>query len=103
METIKFNKENLESNEAEVEGELNTYITPFKKEVLSSTATKAKFIDSIYNWLMNTLDTVRNGQYKECFQKEGSSIKCFLPDNYFDRYAIPHGTVIEMKFTTKKN
>lgn len=72
------------------------------KETLSSTATKNQFIDSIYNWLMRTLDEKGNGQYKECFQKEGSSIICSLPDNYFNSYTIPHGTKIEMKFISKK-
>lgn len=72
------------------------------KETLSSTAAKSQFIDSIYNWLMRTLDEKGNGQYKECFQKEGSSIICSLPDNYFNNYVVPHGTKIEMKFISKK-
>lgn len=102
MNTVEFDSENIKINDLEVEGETNTYVVPFKQELLSSTATKAKFIDSIYNWLMRTLDEVGNGQYKECFQKEGSSIICSLPDNYFNNYAIPHGTKIEMKFISKK-
>ena len=88
----------LEEKDFEVEEEF----TSNKKEVLSSTATKAHFVDSIYKWLMRTLDEVGNGEYKDCFQKDGSSIICSLPDNYFHQYLIPHGTKIEMKFINKK-
>jgi len=73
------------------------------KKELTATATKAEFVKSIYNWLMKTLEANDFSEYKECFQIEGSSIMCNLPDNYFNLYTIPHGTKIEMKFITKKS
>lgn len=73
------------------------------KEELSSQAAKFKFVDSIYNWLMRTLDDRGNSQYKDCFQKNGSSIMCHLPHNYFDLFEIPDNMVVEMKFVVKKN
>lgn len=69
---------------------------------LSAAATKAEFIKSIHRWLMHTLDEHNNSEYKDCFQIEGSSIMCSLPDNFFNSFEIPHGTKIEMKFITKK-
>lgn len=69
---------------------------------LTATQTKTEFIKSIYNWLMRTLEEHGNEEYKDCFQIEGSSIMCSLPDNYFNIYNIPHNTKIEMKFISKK-
>ena len=73
------------------------------KETLNAAKTKAEFIKSIHNWLMRTLDQVGKSDCKECFQIEGSSIMCSLPDDYFNLYDIPTGTKIEMKFVTKKS
>ena len=73
------------------------------KKELSAQATKAEFIKSIHNWLMNTLKQLGREEYQKCFKIEGSSIICELPDNYFDNYEIPSGTRIEMKFITKKS
>lgn len=73
------------------------------KEMLSAQATKNEFIKSIHRWLMNTLEQNGKKEYSDCFTIEGSSIMCKLPDNYFDLFAIPSNTKIEMKFTVKKN
>lgn len=72
------------------------------KEMLSSAKAKAEFIRSIHKWLMRTLDENGNGQYKENFKIEGSSIMCDLPSNFFSAYDIPENTRIEMKFVSKK-
>ena len=69
---------------------------------LSSTATKAQFVDSIYNWLMRTLKENGNEEYQKCFVKDGASIMCHLPINYFQGCTIPTNTTIEMKFVAKK-
>ena len=73
------------------------------KETLTATKTKAEFIKSIHHWLMNTLEANGKEEYKDCFQIEGSSIMCNLPENYFNLYDIPAGTKIEMKFISKKS
>ena len=70
--------------------------------MLSAQATKMEFINSIHNWLMRTLRERGNEQYCDCFKVEGGSIMCNLPSNFFDRYDIPAGTRIEMKFIAKK-
>lgn len=71
--------------------------------MLSAAKTKAEFINSIYKWLMNTLEVNNKSEYKDCFIIDGSSIICNLPENYFNMYTIPAGTKIEMKFITKKS
>ena len=73
------------------------------KEVLTATKTKSEFIQSIYNWLMLTLEKNGKEEYKNCFTIEGSSIMCNLPTNYFNMVDIPANTKIEMKFISKKN
>lgn len=73
------------------------------KKELSAQATKAEFIKSIHNWLMNTLKQLGREEYSNCFTIEGSSIICNLPDNYFNLYSIPANTKIEMKFISKKS
>ena len=72
------------------------------KEILSTQAAKNEFVKSIHNWLMNTLRQNGKEEYNNCFTIEGSSIMCSLPSNYFDRYDIPAGIKIEMKFIAKK-
>lgn len=74
-----------------------------EKKVLTANETKAEFVKSIYNWLMKTLEDNDFSEYKSCFQIEGASIMCNLPENYFNLYTIPRGTKIEMKFITKKS
>ena len=69
---------------------------------LSSTATKTQFVESIYKWLMRTLKENGNEEYQSCFVKEGASIMCHLPTNYFQNCTIPEGITIEMKFIAKK-
>lgn len=86
----------------ELEAEEPRYSPPTKKDMLSVNGTKSEFVKGIYKWLLATLDKVGNGEYKDMFKIEGSSIMCSLPDNYFSHYSIPHGTKIEMKFITKK-
>ena len=73
-----------------------------EKEKLSTQAAKNEFVKSIHNWLMNTLRQNGKEEYSDCFTIEGSSIMCNLPSNYFDRYDIPAGIKIEMKFIAKK-
>lgn len=73
-----------------------------EKEKLSTQAAKNEFVKSIHNWLMNTLRQNGKEEYSDCFTIEGSSIMCSLPSNYFDRYDIPAGIKIEMKFIAKK-
>ena len=73
------------------------------KESLNAAKTKAEFIESIYGWLMHTLEQNNKAEFKDCFTIEGSSIMCQLPTNYFNCYDIPAGTKIEMKFVTKKS
>lgn len=73
------------------------------KKELSANATKAEFVKSIHNWLMNTLKQNGKEEYSDCFTIEGSSIMCRLPDNYFDLFSIPADTKIEMKFISKKS
>lgn len=70
---------------------------------MTSQAIKTEFIQSIYKWLMRTLETNGKSEYKDCFIIEGSSIMCSLPSNYFYDFTIPEGTKIEMKFVVKKN
>lgn len=74
-----------------------------KKKELSAQSAKTEFINSIYGWLMRTLKDMGNEQYQPCFHIEGSSIMCDLPDNYFNKFIIPSGTKIEMKFIVKKS
>lgn len=73
------------------------------KKELSTNTTKAEFVKSIYNWLMETLEKKDKSEYKKCFTIEGSSIMCQLPDNYFNLYTIPANTKIEMKFISKNS
>ncbi len=73
------------------------------KEILNSTKAKAEFIQSIYHWLMLTLERNGKEEYKNCFTIEGSSIMCNLPVNYFNNFDIPTDTKIEMKFISKKS
>lgn len=70
--------------------------------VLNATQTKAKFVKSIYNWLIETLEARGKEQYKDMFSIEGTSIMCNLPANFFDFTEIPANTRIEMKFVSKK-
>lgn len=72
-------------------------------KTLTAAKTKTEFINSIYKWLMNTLETNNKAEYKDCFVIEGSSIICNLPVNYFNMHTIPENTKIEMKFITKKS
>lgn len=72
------------------------------KKELSSTAAKAEFIKSIHSWLMKTLKQNDKEEYSNCFIIEGSSIMCYLPEIYFDKFIIPENTKIEMKFISKK-
>lgn len=74
-----------------------------KQKELSAQTAKNEFVNSIYNWLQRTLKEMGNEQYSDCFTIEGSSIMCKLPTNYFNRYTIPEGTKIEMKFISKKS
>jgi len=74
-----------------------------EKKALTSTAVKTEFINSIHNWLMNTLRQNGKEEYSDCFKIEGSSIMCYLPQDYFNLYTIPAGTKIEMKFISKKS
>lgn len=73
------------------------------KRVLNATETKKEFIESIHNWLMNTLEKLNRSEYKKCFTIDGSSIMCDLPPEYFTYFEIPENTRIEMKFITKRN
>lgn len=73
-----------------------------EKKQLTAQGTKAEFINSIYNWLMKTLEQNDKSEYKKCFTIEGSSIMCALPDEYFNLFSIPENTRIEMKFITKR-
>lgn len=72
------------------------------KEMLSTQATKKKFIESVYGGLLQILKNNGKEQYSNMFSIEGSSIMCDLPSNYFNIYDIPEGTRIEMKFVAKK-
>lgn len=74
-----------------------------KKTSLSAQQTKKEFISSIHNWLMNTLDKNNKSEYKENFYIQDSSIMCELPTCYFNKFDIPEGMKIEMKFTVKKS
>lgn len=74
-----------------------------KKTSLSAQATKKEFINSIHHWLMNTLETNGKSEYKDNFYIQDSSIMCELPTCYFDKFEIPEGMKIEMKFTVKKS
>lgn len=85
----------------ELEAAEPVYKPAANKEKISATAAKAKFVESIYSWLIATLKKVGNGDYKDMFTIEGSSIMCNLPSNYFSRYEIPEGMRIEMKFIKK--
>lgn len=72
------------------------------KKELSTQQAKLEFVNSIYKWLMSTLERNEKSEYKNCFNVEGSSIMCKLPESYFDLYSIPSNLKIEMKFTVKK-
>ena len=74
-----------------------------KKELLTPTKAKNEFVNSIFKWLIDTLK--KNGHEKDVsmFTKEGSSIMCTLPSYFFDKYEVPEGTRIEMKFIAKKD
>lgn len=69
---------------------------------LNTQETKKEFINSIFNWLQNTLATNGHAEYADMFQVENSSIMCDLPQNFFSNFEIPEGTKIEMKFIAKK-
>lgn len=73
-----------------------------EKKELSAQQAKVEFVKSIHHWLMKTLEQNNKSEYKDCFNIEGSSIMCKLPDNYFNLYSIPSNLKIEMKFTVKK-
>lgn len=73
------------------------------KKVLSAQATKKEFVNSIHNWLMRTLKERGNEEFQKNFTIQDSSIICELPNCYFDRFEIPEGIKIEMKFTVKKS
>ena len=51
---------------------------------------------------MNTLKANGKSEYKDNFYIQDSSIICELPTCYFDKFEIPEGMKIEMKFTVKK-
>ena len=72
------------------------------KKMLSSTAAKAKFMDTIYNLIVYTLKKKNKDEYVDCFVKDGSSIMCHLPADFFMNFDIPADTTIEMKFVAKK-
>ena len=72
------------------------------KKLLTAAATKAKFIDTIYNLIVYILKKKNKDEYIDCFVKEGSSIMCHLPANFFMNFDIPEDTTIEIKFVTKK-
>ena len=73
------------------------------KEKLNAQTTKNEFVKSIHHWLMETLKQRDKEQYRDCFKIEGTSIMCYLPEDYFNLYSIPAGTKIEMKFISKKS
>ena len=73
------------------------------KKLLKPQEAKKEFIGSIHNWLMKTLDSMGNEQYKKNFYIQDSSIMCELPTCYFNNFDIPEGIKIEMKFTVKKS
>lgn len=74
-----------------------------QKKMLKPQEAKKEFVNSIHNWLMATLDEMGNGEYKDNFYIQDSSIMCELPTCYFNSYDIPEGMKIEMKFTVKKS
>ena len=73
------------------------------KTLLTAQQTKKEFISSIHKWMMNTLESNGKSEYKGNFYIQDSSIMCELPTCYFDRFDIPKGMKIEMKFTVKKS
>lgn len=73
------------------------------KTLLTAQQTKKEFISSIHKWMMNTLESNGKSEYKGNFYIQDSSIMCELPTCYFDRFDIPEGMKIEMKFTVKKS
>ena len=73
------------------------------KKVLGPQQTKNEFVKSIHTWLLKTLDKNGNGEYKDNFVLDGSSIMCNVPTCYFADMEIPEGIKIEMKFILKKN
>lgn len=76
-----------------------------KKTSLNAQQTKKEFIKSIHNWMMKTLDGNNKNAYKDCFilREADNSILCELPSCYFDKFDIPEGIKIEMKFSVKKS
>lgn len=74
-----------------------------EKKDLSAQGLKMEFIKSIHSWLVDTLEKRGNGEYKDNFVVEGSSIMCHIPENFFANFNVPEGTVIEMKFVAKKS
>jgi hypothetical protein len=74
-----------------------------QKKMLKPQEAKKEFINSIHNWLMRTLDSMGNEEYKKNFYIQDSSIMCELPTCYFNNFDIPEGMKIEMKFTVKKS
>lgn len=73
------------------------------KTLLTAQQTKKEFIGSIHKWMLNTLESNGKSEYKGNFYIQDSSIMCELPTCYFDRFDIPEGIKIEMKFTVKKS
>ena len=74
-----------------------------KKVALNAQNTKKEFINSIHNWLMKSLERNGKPEFKDNFYIQDNSIMCELPTCYFDRFDIPEGIKIEMKFTVKKS
>ena len=73
-----------------------------EKKDLSAQGAKTEFINDIYSFMMKVLDDKGKSQYKECFVRDGSSIMCNLPADYFNFFNIPENTRIEIKFIAKK-
>ena len=74
------------------------------KSTISVSETKVKWIQSVFDMMMRTMDDNGKSEFKSCFAIEGSSIICNLPkDDTFGMYSIPENTKIEMKFIAKKN
>lgn len=73
------------------------------KEKLNAQETKKKFVESIHTWLMNTLSSRGKEEFQKNFTIKDSSIICELSSCYFNRFEIPEGIKIEMKFTVKKS
>jgi len=73
------------------------------KQSLSANETKLKFVQSVHTFIMQVFEKEGFTQYQDCFKLEGSSIMCYLPENFFTEFSIPANTKIEMKFITKKS